>query len=67
MLAWFITGMVIPIAVSTLETRSMALGCINLLMVIAMRVHGMKDEGRALGHIHSGTVKKDPASGTMAF
>lgn len=59
--------MVIPIAVSTLETRSMVLGSINLLMVIAMRVHGMKDEDRALGHIHFGMVKKDPASGTTVF
>lgn len=58
-------GMVIDMLENILETRSMDLVSITLLMVIVMRGHGMKVESKATVCIHSEMENEDVVNGMV--
>lgn len=59
--------MEIRMLVNILQTRCMVLESTSLQMDIAMKVPGMKEEGRGLVCTHSEMVKRNPAIGKMGF
>ena len=62
-----IAGMVIPMRESILQTRCMAMVCIDLSTVIDMKVHGMKGKGKDWECIRSGMEKSKLGIGMLEY
>jgi hypothetical protein len=62
----FVAEMEIDMQASILETKSMDLVSITLLMVIVMKGHGMKAASKAMACIPSGVATQDVVYGMVA-